>query len=80
MNKDILTIYDNEGNTKDYKLLLVIDKEFKYLIYTDLDNINIKKNLYAIKIKDLNRSADTLPIDDNEWEMIEETYKKLINT
>ena len=80
MNKDILTIYDNEGNTKDYKLLLVIDKEFKYLIYTDLDNINIKKNLYAVKIKDLNRSADTLPIDDNEWEMIEETYKKLINT
>lgn len=80
MNKDILTIYDNEGNTKDYKLLLVIDKEFKYLIYTDLDNINIKKNLYAVKIKDLNRSADTLPIDDNEWEMIEEAYKKLINT
>ena len=79
MNKDIITLYDENDSPKEYKLLMVIDKEFKYIIYTDIDNQNIKKNLYAIKIKDYS-DKETIPIDENEWNMIENQYKKIINT
>ena len=79
MSKDIITLYDESGNKEDYKLLLVIDKGFKYLIYTDINNFDIKNNLYAVKINGLNRNEETVPIDDDEWEMIEKTYQEFIN-
>ena len=79
MDKDIITIFDNNNQTKDYKLLLVIDNEYKYIIYTDIYNLYIKNNIYSIKIKELISNEEILPINDNEWQMIEDNYLKLIN-
>lgn len=79
MNNDIITVTNNNNEKIDYKLLMVIDKNFKYLIYTDIDNTNYKKNIYAVKVKSLNINEETIPITDNEWEMIENEYKKIVN-
>ena len=62
MNNDLITLYDSNNQKKDYKLLLVIDNEYKYVIYTDIDNTDINKNLYAIKIKEFNNNEETIPI------------------
>lgn len=79
MNNDLITLYDSNNQKKDYKLLLVIDNNYKYVIYTDSENTNISKNLYAIKIKDFNNNEETIPIDDNELLMIETKLKELID-
>lgn len=79
MNNDLITLYDSNNQKKDYKLLLVIDKEYKYVIYTDIDNTDINSNLYAIKIKEFNNNEETIPIDDNELIMIETKLKELID-
>ncbi len=78
MNNDIITVYDINGMAKTYKMLLVIKKEYQYIVYTDINNDNIKENLYAIKINDLD-DKETLPINDEEWQMIEKEYQKIIN-
>ncbi len=80
MDNDIITLYDNNNQKHEYKLLLVLNKEFKYLIYTNIENNDIKKDLYVIKIKALNTREDTIPITDEEWKMIENEYQNLINT
>ena len=73
------TSYYENNQKKDYQLLLVIDKEYKYLVYTDLDNHDYKKNLYVVKTASLNASEEVSPMDDNEWKMVETTYQNLIN-
>ena len=78
MNKNILTIYDNDGNTKKYKILLVIKKEYNYIIYTDIDNENIRKNIRVIKVSNLNDLA-ILPINNDDWTIINNEYNKLIS-
>ena len=77
MGNNILTIYDENNNAKDYKVLLVIENDYEYIIYTDLNNYNIKKNLYAIKLSSL-ESTEPIFINDTEWEMIEKEYQNLI--
>ena len=77
MSENIIKIYDTNNNYKDYKVLLTIEKDYFYVIYTDLENNNIKENLYAIKLKSLD-SNDTIPIDDLEWQIIEEEYNNLL--
>ena len=77
MGENILTIYDENDNVKDYKILLVIENDYKYIIYTDLNNYNIKKNLYAIKLNSL-ESNETLFINNSEWKMLEKEYNNLI--
>ena len=76
MKDNIITIYDDIGK-KDYKVLLVIEKEYYYVIYTDISNENIKKDLRAIKLKSLD-SKEPLPISNDEWKMIEKEYQNLI--
>lgn len=80
MNKDIITLLDEDNKPTDYKLLMVIDKEYKYIIYTDIDNQDIKKDLYVIKTKELKDNEESISINDDEWKMIEKTFNKLINT
>lgn len=63
---------------EDYRLLYIIDKEYKYVIYTDINNENITKKLYAIKVKSFVNNEKTLPISDDEWKMIENKYHELI--
>lgn len=78
MDSDIITLYDN-NQKKDYKLLLVINSEYKYVIYTNIENTDINEDLHAIKIKEFNNNEETIPITDSEWEMIENELKKLVN-
>ena len=77
MNENIITIYDENNIAKDYKILLVFENNYKYIIYTNLNNYNIRKNLYAIKLNSLD-SNETIFINDSEWEMLEKEYNNLI--
>ena len=77
MNKNIITIYDSE-NIEKYKILLVIKKDYNYIIYTDINNDSIKKNLYVVKTLDFN-NLTPITINDDEWQMINSEYNKLIN-
>ena len=76
MNENIITTYDNKNEDK-YKILLAIEKENYYIIYTDLKNYNIKEDLYAIKLNSLD-SEEVLPISDDEWKMLEYEYNNLV--
>ncbi len=76
---NIIEVYDENNVKKEYKLLLVIEKEYKYLIYTDIDNNDIRKNLYAVKVKSIDNINDTIPMKDEEWQMLENEYNKLLN-
>lgn len=78
MNKDIITIYDNDNLPKEYKLLMVIDNEFKYIVYTDTENDNLNKNIFVTKIQDFN-SNETLSITDDELNMVNNKYQEIIN-
>ena len=73
MNKDIITLMEN-NKEKDYQLLLTIND--KYIIYSDLDNISINKNIYVIKVDD---NKNIIPITDNELNEVEQEYQKIIN-
>lgn len=77
MSDNILTVYDENDNPKDYKILLVLEDDYKYIIYTDLNNYNIKKSLYAIKLSSL-ESTEPLYINDEEWKKLEKEYLNLI--
>ena len=74
-----IKIYDDKNELKEYKVLLVIDMENKYVIYTNIDNDNPHKDLMVAKLKSLKGENETLPITDAEWEMIEQEYLKVIN-
>lgn len=75
---DIITLYDENNNKKDYKVLLVINDEYKYIIYTDIDNNDLRNNLMVAKVKSLDNLSDTLPINQDEWKYIENKYKEII--
>ena len=74
-----VTIYDENNNPKEYRLLLILNREFKYIIYTDIDNKSIDSNLMVAKVTSLDNINEMLPISDQEWQMIEERYKKILS-
>ena len=75
---DIITLYDENNNKKDYKVLLVINDEYKYIIYTDIDNKDLRNNLMVAKVKSLDNLSETLQITQDEWKYIENKYKEII--
>lgn len=75
---DIIKIYDENNNPKEYKVLLIIDSEYKYIIYTDPSQKEIDKGLMVAKVKSLENVNETIPISDDEWKMIEKEYQKLL--
>lgn len=75
---DIIKIYDENNNPKEYKVLLIIDSEYKYIIYTDPSQKEIDKGLMVAKVKSLENVNETIPIRDDEWKMIEKEYQKLL--
>ncbi len=77
MNENIIKIYDNNGSDEEYQVLAVLKKEFDYIIYTDLNNDNIKKNIQAIKVSS-NNNNEVIPINKKEWQMLEQEYLNLI--
>ena len=78
MMEDKIVLMDENNQEKEYKLLAIIDKEDKYIIYTDLNNLDITNNLYVVKVKELNNNTLTIPITDDEWNMINEEYLSII--
>ena len=74
-----IKIYDENNEIKEYKVLLIIDKEYKYIVYTDIDNNDFNKDLMVAKVKSLDNVNETIQIDEKEWEMIEDYYKKAIS-
>ena len=75
---DKIKIYDKDNNLKEYKVLLIIDLDYKYIIYTNINNSNLEKDLLVAKVKSLDNINETLEISDEEWKMIEERYQKII--
>ena len=74
MEKDILTLLDNEKEEK-YRLLSVIDNN--YIIYTTIDNFDPTRDINILKIKSLSE-LETIPITDQEIKMIEKKYLSLL--
>ena len=74
MEKDILTLLDNEKEEK-YRLLSVIDNN--YIIYTTIDNFDPTRDINILKIKSLSE-LETIPITDHEIKMIEKKYLSLL--
>ncbi len=77
MNNEIITIYE-DGKKKNYKLLLVIDKDYKYVIYTKKENKRIDRDLYVAKVRDIGEMNETMTITDKEWQMIIKEYNRLL--
>ncbi len=75
MNEDTIILLENNVE-KEYCLLLTIDN--KYIIYTDIDNHNINKNIYVIKVESINDNQSILPITDDELNIINQKYLELI--
>lgn len=76
---DKVILYDDEGRKKEYKVLLIIDEGYKYIIYTDIENDDPKKNLMVAKVKSLDKLDESLPITDDEWKMLEDNCLQIIN-
>ncbi len=75
---DKITLYDENNEKKEYKVLLIIDEVYKYIVYTDIDNYDLKKDLFVAKVKSLDNLEETLPVTPEEWKMIEDRYEKII--
>lgn len=80
MEDDILKLEDENGNIKEYRILLVF-KWFKnnkfYIVYTDNNNLNEECDVYAniFDPNDLSVFEDIKT--DEEWEMIDSKLKEL---
>ena len=79
MNENIITIYDAKNNKKDYKILLIIEKKYCYIICSDINNPSIKNNLIVVKLVSLD-NLEILPISDDEWKSLEDEYTDIIKS
>ena len=71
MNKDTIKLLEN-NTEKEYRLLSIIDN--KYIIYTDIDNINIYKDIYVVKVNQVGDNQNTIPISDEELKIVNQKY------
>ena len=78
LKESMITILNN-GEKKEYKLLMVIQKDIYYIIYTDVDNMDFSKNLYVAKVKNIDDISETIHITNEEWDMIEKECQKVFN-
>lgn len=76
MDKDIITIVSN-NEKKEYRLLSIINNQ--YIIYTNLDNDNITKDIHVIKVESMDNLDKIIPMTDKEYEIITKKYDNLIN-
>ena len=75
MNKDIIRLAKNDEE-KDYQLLMTIDD--KYIIYTELDNTNIKKDIHVLKVNSIENNNESISISDEELEIVTKKYLNII--
>ena len=71
-----------KGNTyeeKEYILLAIFTlSNSQYIVYKDVNNNSINDNLLASRVEEFESNMNLYPLNDEEWDMIEEEYKKII--
>ena len=75
MNKDYIILNEN-NQEKKYQILLLIDN--KYIIYTNINNNNLHKDIHVIKVQTINNNQVSLPISNEELEEINQKYLEII--
>ena len=75
MNKDYIILKEN-NQEKKYQILLLIDN--KYIIYTNINNNNLHKDIHVIKVQTINNNQVSLPISNEELEEINQKYLEII--
>ena len=80
MEKDNIIIVTNDANEKKecYLLASLGINDKKYIIYKDVDNKDIDKNLMASRIEMLSQEMQLFPLSEEEWELVSEEYSKII--
>ena len=76
MDKDIITIVSN-NEKKEYRLLAIISNQ--YIIYTNLNNSDITKDIHVIKVESIDNLDKIIPMTDEEYEIINKKYDNIIN-
>ena len=77
--EDIIKIINN-NEEKEYILLAIFTINGKqYIVYKDIDNDSINKNLLASRVDEFKSNMKLFPLTDEEWNTVEEEYKKIIN-
>ena len=76
---DLLNIYRKNGSRDEYKLLCIIKRDYNYVLYTNFNNTYVKENIYVAKTKNASYLEEILPMDENDWNIVEEEYIKLLN-
>ena len=76
---DLITIYRENGKKEKYKLLCVIKKDYNYIIYTNLKNTDVTKNIYIAKTKNASYLEEIQAMDDIDFSFVKETYLNLLN-
>lgn len=76
---DIIKIIDDNNEEKEYILLAIFTlSNSQYIVYKDVNNNSINDNLLASRVEEFESNMNLYPLNDEEWDMIEEEYKKII--
>ena len=76
---DIIKIIDDNNEEKEYILLAIFTlSNGQYIVYKDVNNNSINDNLLASRVEEFESNMNLYPLNDEEWDMIEEEYKKII--
>lgn len=73
--QDRITVYDKDNNSRECSVLAIILN--KYIVYTDIDNNNLKHNLYVNKFKKFDMNITLMPLDNIDWIIVEKAYKEM---
>lgn len=81
MNNNIVKVNLNDGTTMDCYLLAILTiNEKLFMVYKETTNNSFTNDLLCSKIVSKKGEVYNLvPLEDNEWTLVEEEYKKVIN-
>ena len=75
-SNNIIKVYDDDNNVKEYKLIAIYDN--KYIIYKDINNVFNNQDIYASKIISNNEVLKLGKLTDAEWKILENEYSNLL--
>lgn len=81
MNNNIVKVNLNDGTTMDCYLLAILTiNEKLFMVYKETNNNSFANDLLCSKIVSKKGEVYNLvPLEENEWTLVEEEYKKVIN-
>lgn len=81
MNNNIVKVNLNDGTTMDCYLLAILTiNEKLFMVYKETNNNSFTNDLLCSKIVSKKGEVYNLvPLEENEWTLVEEEYKKVIN-